>query len=286
MSRGFFDTLDHDVLKASWAKLIKHDRLPADHFNVFRSLTRFTDVDRETLYAQLDISKNNPKNGRSRLCSPKEFREQVRAKGLLNVSKKSKGIPQGTPISALLSNIYMLDFDSRAKEVLEEQGGSYYRYCDDMLFITKNEFKDGIEKFACEEIEKLGLEINTEKTELRKFWRYGGIQKSNKPLQYLGFTFDGQRKLLRSAALARFSGRMKSGVRLTKRALKNRNQIRKNNGEPEEKLRKKKLYERYSHLGRRNFLTYAYRASKRMQSKAIRKQLKPYWHRLQKEFSK
>lgn len=65
---------------------------------------------------------------------------------------------------------------------------------------------------------ELNLTINPEKTEIRHFWSDSGLQKRNKPLQYLGCTFDGQRKLIRFAALARFSGRMKSGVRVAKKS--------------------------------------------------------------------
>ena len=36
---GFFDNLDHQMLKKSWADLIGVDQLPKDHFNVFKSLT-------------------------------------------------------------------------------------------------------------------------------------------------------------------------------------------------------------------------------------------------------
>ena len=41
-----------------------------------------------------------------------------------------------------------------------------------------------------------------------------------KPLQYLGFTFDGRRALIRSGTLARYYRRMRNGVRVAKRRLK------------------------------------------------------------------
>ena len=40
---------------------------------------------------------------------------------------------------------------------------------------------------------------------------------------------------------------------------------------PEKKLSKRKLYERYSHLGGKNFITYGHRAANHMRSDAIRK---------------
>lgn len=286
---GFFDNLDHQVLKSVWSDLLELKALPDDHFAVYKSLTKYAYVDRTILFKELGISINNPKHNRHRACTAEEFRAKVRNGGLIHRNQNDFGIPQGSPVSALLSNIYMLDFDSKMKTALESQGGHYFRYCDDMLFITKHALRDEAETLALDEIKKLKLKINAAKTEVRDFYRYGGKLrcKGKKSLQYLGFTFDGERKLIRSAALAKFSNRMKAGVRSARKT------VRRTNSElvligapPSEQLRKKKLYERYSHLGRRNFLTYGYRAAKVMQSSAIKKQLKPMWSRLQKEMTK
>ena len=286
---GFFDNLDHQVLKRVWSNLLGLKKLPDDHFAVYKSLTKYAYVERTTLYKELGISLNNPKHNRHRACTAEEFRETVRNGGLIHRNQNNFGIPQGSPVSALLSNIYMLDFDSKMKTALESQGGHYFRYCDDMLFITKPVLREDVERFALDEIKKLELEINTAKTEVRDFYRYGGQLrcKGKKSLQYLGFTFDGERKLIRSAALAKFSNRMKAGVRSAQKTVKRTNSELLINGfPPSELLRKKKLYERYSHLGKRNFLTYGYRAAKKMNSSAIKKQLKPMWSRLQKEMIK
>ncbi|AQT61239.1 hypothetical protein [Cellvibrio sp. PSBB023] len=80
---GFFDNLDHELLKHSWQQLINKNVLPDDHFAVFRSLTKFSKVDRSSLYKLLDISEHNPKNDRFRVCSPAEFRNLVRANKLI-----------------------------------------------------------------------------------------------------------------------------------------------------------------------------------------------------------
>lgn len=283
---GFFDNLDHQRLKGAWARVLGEETLPDDHFNVFRSLTKYSKVNRSELYKQLGISPNNPKNGRFRICDISEFRDVIRKNGLIKTHQDSKGIPQGTPISALLSNIYMVDFDLKAKEIIDRLGGKYYRYCDDMLFITQPENQPIIEHFANTAIDKLNLTINPEKTEIRHFWPDGGLQKCDKPLQYLGFTFDGQRKLIRSAALARFSGRMKSGVRLAKKSRAKIERLNESQGRPTKALFKRKLYERYSYIGRRNFITYGHRAADLMRSESIKRQLKPLWGRLQDEIEK
>lgn len=283
---GFFDNLDHEIIKRSWCELLSEPRLPNDHYNVFKSITKFSLVSKDDVYRQLNIPKNNPRAGRKRICTAKEFREQVRKNGLISGNpKETKGIPQGSAISALLSNIYMLDFDETLAEVISEINGAYYRYCDDMLFIVPAEFTSGIEQKVVVEIAKLKLDINTDKTEIRRFriTRSGGII-SDKPLQYLGFTFDGQQILIRSAALARYSERMKRGVRLAK-ATKRKNDKMARRSDEVKPLFKRKLYEKYSHQGRKNFIRYGLRAANKMGSKSIRRQLKPLWARLHKEIN-
>lgn len=52
-----------------------------------------------------------------------------------------KGIPQGSPLSPTLSNIYLMDFDRAA----EEQGIPIARYADDMLILARDR-DDGYEK--------------------------------------------------------------------------------------------------------------------------------------------
>lgn len=291
----FFDTLDHKILKDEWSKLLGVSNLPKDHYNVFRSLTKFSTVDRDEVFKVFGISQYNPKAcGRNRICSPSEFREKVRGAGLINPNPNgSMGIPQGSPISALLSNIYMLSFDEHMKNYVDTFGGKYFRYCDDMLFIVPHKYRDTVEKLANSKITALKVQINRDKTEIRDFKFHNGKLCSfdelgkQKPLQYLGFLFDGHSIFLRSTALARYSEKMKGGVKLAKKTMEKENRIRKIKGEPEQnQLYKRKLHRLYSYRGRRNFLSYGYRAAKIMNSKSIKKQLKPLWQRLQDEINK
>ncbi|NVK29516.1 MAG: hypothetical protein HWE20_00835 [Gammaproteobacteria bacterium] len=280
---GFFDNLDHKLLKESWVSLLDKKNLPPDHYSVFKSLTQFSTVDKEILYKKLNISPNNPKKDRYRICEPQIFRDVVRANGMVNKHSIRKGIPQGTPISALLSNIYMIDFDVWANEEVKKVGGRYFRYCDDMLFILPRIHKNRVEGLVREHIRDLLIDINVDKTEIRDFRLIDGVVTADKPLQYLGFTFDGQRILIRSAALARYSEKMKRGVRLAKATMRKRNRLRVERGEAPKKLFRNKVYEQYSHLGKRNFIRYGLRSAEIMNSKAMKKQLKPLWERLIKE---
>lgn len=283
---GFFDNLDHSILKEAWCRVIGCEKLPDDHYNLFKSLTKFSKVNKATLYEAFDISKNNPKKKNNRICKPKQFREIVRNNGMIIVNNKRKGIPQGSPISALLSNIYMASFDEIISNLMREINGCYLRYCDDILCVVPLARKKEIRQRVSDEIKVLKLNINTDKTKTSDYRLVHGQLTCDRPLQYLGFTFDGHHKLIRSAAFARFSERMKAGVRLAKLTKIKYNRIRIQKGIPRQDVYKRKIFERYSHLGKRNFIRYGFRCAETMGSNAIKKQLKPLWARLQEEIKK
>lgn len=285
----FFDTIDHLILKKAWCRLLATDKLSEDHYAVFKAITKFSKVDKNKVYELMGIPKNNSKHvkkTKKQICSFVDFRKKVRKANLIKPHKDNFGIPQGSPISALLSNIYMLNFDIEMKEYVSSLGGAYFRYCDDMLFIVPTHEKNNVADEAENRLVKLKVSLNNKKTEIRDFFVTCSRIKCDKPLQYLGFTFDGHNIFLRSSSLSRYSDRMKRGVRLAKATMKSKNKIRKSKGLSKKELFKEKVYARYAHVGKRNFLTYGYRASRIMHSKSIRKQLKPLWERLQKEINK
>lgn len=285
--KKFFDTLSHRILKLRWKELLGVAELPPDHYAVFKAVTKFSVVDRDKAFGALDVSVHNPRSGgRRRLCTPSEYRDLIRSANLIQTNFKGIGIPQGTAISAFLSNLYMLEFDSAALKFVHSHGGTYMRYCDDMIFIMPLGMRAPTEEFVLDELEKLKVEINAEKTEVCDFILKGGRQMSNRPLQYLGFMYDGERIVIRSAAFAKFSNRMKRGVSLAKQTMRRKNKIRKKLGVPERRLYLRKLLTRYSHLGKRNFLRYGHSAAELMKSKAILKQLRPLWSRLYCEINK
>lgn len=285
----FFDTLDHSFLKDAWCRLLATDKLPKDHYAVFKAITKYSKVDKDKVYELMSIPKNNAKHAKKtkkQICSFADFREKVRKSNLIIPNKANFGIPQGSPISALLSNIYMLNFDIEMNEYVSSLGGEYFRYCDDMLFIVPAHEKNNVAGEAEKRLIKLKVSLNVKKTEIREFKVTPTKIKCDKPLQYLGFIFDGHNIYLRSSSLSRYSDKMKRGVKLAKSTMKRKNKIRKGKGLPSKELFKEKVYARYAHVGKRNFLTYGYRASRIMNSNTIRKQLKPLWERLQKEIQK
>ena len=105
----------------------------------------------------------------------KYLRAGVMEKGIEKATKT--GVPQGGPLSVILSNIYL---DKLDKE-LEERGLRFTRYADDVLIFTKSEkaanrVMNSITKWL---EKKLFLKVNATKTKVVKPIRS----------KYLGFTF-------------------------------------------------------------------------------------------------
>lgn len=276
---GFFDNINHQKLKQAWCQVLGEAKLPLDHYKVYKSITKYSYVDLNNVFKEFEVTREELQ-AKNRICSSQEFRERVRGKGLIEKNKLTYGIPQGSPISAVLSNIFLIEFDKLMAQYAHCVDGVYRRYCDDILWICPQEYADFVKTLVDEEVRKCGetLFLNSDKTEICEF----RIDNNNRfvgtpPLQYLGFTFDGQCRLLRSETLARYYCKMKAAVRATVvAALKSE----------ASQVYRKSLYEKYSHLGRNNFITYAYRSAEGMKSQAIRRQIRRHWKKLHKEIEK
>jgi RNA-directed DNA polymerase len=268
---GFFDNLDHQVLRRKWCDVLGTSSLPSDHYALYRSLTRFSTVQQVTLYATFGISMHAPKaSGRTRACTPKEFRERIADAGHLQVHQDAKGIPQGTPLSAALSNIYMLDFDEQLSAQINAWGGLYRRYCDDVLCIVPPDQAENAKSLIESLVNSIKLEVQPEKLEECLF---GLSSTTAKPaLQYLGLTYDGRRVRLRSGGVARFYNRIRKGVRKADRA-----RTKASNALGVEKkyvpIKRGRLNRSYLYIGPRNFVSYAARAARITHSPAIRDQI-------------
>jgi hypothetical protein len=277
----FFGNLLHAGLKAAWCRLPNVDRLPDDHFAVFRAVTQYSQVDREALCKILGLDPAHPgRDHRSRFCSPRQFREVVRANGLVTVNHSRRGVPQGSPISAILSNIYLLAFDSELNAIVTEKSGIYRRYCDDLLVVLPTlELRAEVFNIIRARLEKFGLPIHPDKTEPTDFVRKDGRLFTAKPLNYLGFTFDGQHKRIRPGPIAPYYKKVRRGVG---RANAIWFRLQKASGEKNwTPLRRRQLHLLYSYIGRHNFLSYAFDAARIMNDAGIKKQVKAHWKRLQ-----
>jgi CRISPR-associated protein Cas1 len=87
-----------------------------------------------------------------------------------------KGVPQGSPISPMLANLYL----DRLDEAMMDEGRKLVRYADDFLVLckTRNEAEDALELTETV-LDALRLEINENKTRIVDFnqgFRFLGVQ--------------------------------------------------------------------------------------------------------------
>lgn len=79
------------------------------------------------------------------------------------------GVPQGSPISPLYSNIYLNVIDQEWHEMgyPEKLNASLHRYCDDVVLVCRKKATPVLEAFTGM-AEKMGLSINHQKTYITK----------------------------------------------------------------------------------------------------------------------
>ena len=125
------------------------------------------------------------------------------------------GVPQGSPISAVLSNIYMIKFDKDIKRYVTSKGGIYMRYSDDFIIVLPYERDAEIADFTSyifsyvESMKGL-IDLQKEKTSCYTYKDeviYEGDQPSS--INYLGFLFDGKNIRIRPRAITKYYYRMR-----------------------------------------------------------------------------
>lgn len=271
----FFGSIDHTVLLNSLKSVLGVDRLPVDWFNVFKSMTQHAWVKSEDLKDKLKIDPQNPPYP---YCTMEEFRTlRDSDPDFIHMNDQSYGIPQGSPISAVFSNVYMIDFDAACYEFVRSKGGYYRRYSDDILIVCLPPHHQVIMEFVKAEILKLGhaIKISEEKTETSHFKRDGsGGLSCDVPITYLGFTFDGKRTFLRARTLSRYYRRMTYATRQAVRTARKKKSSR---------VFKRKLYREFTHLGNANFYSYSKRASKILGEQTPKRQLKRHFQVLNRK---
>ncbi len=210
--KSFFPTIDHILLKKSWTNLLGENSLPPDHYNIYRAVTNFSYIRKEELkdtkgnFDEARLAELRKKGIEAFFESGTEFREKVVNNPSIRIYKnKNKlngryvGIPQGLPITPLLANLYMYNFDMQViEELVKTNLCAYRRYSDDILIICNPANANKIEKRIRELLKKkTRLQLSNSKTERFICKVENGIQtlqniKTNKPyLTYLGFDYYG-----------------------------------------------------------------------------------------------
>ncbi|MBS4009875.1 MAG: hypothetical protein KGZ72_03880 [Roseovarius sp.] len=236
--KGYFENLDHGRIKRIWCDLLGVQELPLDHYAVFKNITKYRFVDQRAVYSRLGFFGMRERNGNlipgflipfrdmpKQLCSSSDFRAKIcggdpkHGLSLIQKNLLPHGIPQGAPISDLIANFYLLEFDRVLADYARSRGGRYMRYSDDILLILPGggpEASAAID-FATTEMRKHGpeLRIKDAKTCVAKFertpdgLRFQHLQQhpdepAKNGFEYLGFRYDGRRVYVRDSTISRF----------------------------------------------------------------------------------
>ncbi|OMD57614.1 reverse transcriptase domain-containing protein [Paenibacillus odorifer] len=291
----FFDNLDHRYLKEKLKIVLNKNNLPSDYYNIFKNITKFSYINKKKLERHLiDIKEDTYFKRKERYLTTKQFENYK----YTNIEKNSKpyGIPQGSGISAVLSNIYLLDFDQEINNFVKSCNGLYRRYCDDIIIVIPMNDANNLNFEMYEnEIKEISAKVPNliiQKEKTNHFYyqdkKISGINGTSDNLDYLGFRFDGERIYLREKSLFKFYSRAYRKIRIC-------NDVSKVVGR---NVKRRELYKTYTHLGRNyknprnekikgNFITYAERAQREFESinnieVEMKNQVKKHWRKIQK----
>lgn len=214
---NFFDNLEHQYLKKMMCEVLGVERLPQDYFSVFKNITRFSSWDWKDIVkaAGENIAERGVRkkiNSKETLLTKEQFQKNKKD---IKKNISGVGVPQGSPISAVLSNIYMIKFDKDIKRYVTSKGGIYMRYSDDFIIVLPYERDAEIADFTSyifsyvESMKGL-IDLQKEKTSCYTYKDeviYEGDQPSS--INYLGFLFDGKNIRIRPRAITKYYYRMR-----------------------------------------------------------------------------
>lgn len=224
----FFDRMDHQLIKKRWAELLDCTELPSGHYSIFRSVTNFRYVFLYEVLTRLGYGKlvhgkfmyTSRSIRKGNICTPQQFNKIVDSAtdSLVHKNRTQVGIPQGSPISDIIANLYLRYFDMAVvKHLSSFEFGCYRRYSDDLLIVCPPESVKEIYEYICARMKTERLNIKQAKTEALVLdnnsstvtditYSITGRSEHEKSerhtLQYLGFEMDANDLHIRSGTVA------------------------------------------------------------------------------------
>ena len=255
--KEFFNNINHKYLKCKLLELLEEVTLEKDLYNVYKHITRFSYCDWEKILEILGLEnsvRNRKLVNRRNILLPRE--ELINNKHIVKRHRFDYGIPQGSPISAVLANIYMMSFDKLLNEYAQKNGGLYMRYSDDIIIIIPCNGREEIYDYNASITKLCGgfksfVALQDEKTK-RLFYNGKKIinLETNKvdEIDYLGFCFDGFRTKFRPKGITKYYYRLHRKAK----------SIRRCNGVTRlgHIISNSNIYRLYSERGERNYISY------------------------------
>ena len=273
----FFDNLDHKLLKLRLKAVLGVSELSEDWYKVFRAITRYHYVALTELSAHPEFGERMQRRDRRPIATIAELKS-ARIKFHPN-STAGVGIPQGTPISAVLSNLYMIEFDREMQAYAIASGGFYRRYSDDILFICRAGRAPEVQAKVEELISRERLSLNDTKTERHLFDLSCDLKAERRAAQYLGFTFGVDGVGIRASSLSRQWRKMRRAIKRIGKVAEAAIAAGRSN-----KVHTKRLRRRFTAVPVRNFPSYARRSAGAFQnSSRIRQQLRKFERAAERE---
>lgn len=277
----FFDKLNHKYLKQCLKDVLQVSQLDKDYYQVLKSLMRYSYIDLQQLRSWLRQQSIDFEKEKCYFRNMKEFRNFQHTTKLVQNNNEGEGIPQGSAMSGLLANIYMIHADETIHQIVRSYHGLYRRYSDDFIIVipfynecSKEKFEDIREKVMTI-FQEVYVELQPDKTELYIYEdamiRYFDSTEKNDgktpALTYLGFRFDGKSIFARQRSVYKFYrgarkfiwrakkiSIRKNSMILLRQPLINRLYMESGSKPRWDKKRKRMIYG--------NFISYMYRAQK------------------------
>ena len=226
--KGFFDNLDHTILTKHIFEVLELHKDTLDYnvwLKIINNIENFRKIDRD-IFTQTFENENlhiqNRHNVSAYFSSRKDFGRFIKKHKDLITTNKKNGIPQGTGISGILANVYMVEFDEIIEKYSSKYQGIYRRYSDDFIIVLPKKllnyetFKIFVDYVINLSHNIVNLTIEENKTKMFSVSKGNVFDiKSNKntSLDYLGFILQQNTIAIRPKSIYKFYYRGRRAIK-------------------------------------------------------------------------
>jgi RNA-directed DNA polymerase len=218
--KGFFDNINHDKLRKLVCSVLGTTTLPDELNHVFRNITAYRFANEDNVVKEIKRQKKHyltkiaGAGQYRRICKTGDFNRYIDNSKFVHKNTKGIGIPQGSPVSGILANISLLEFDCWVRDRISNYDVSFYqRYSDDIIIVCPPQEAKQLYVDILQKLKDSGVKASARKTEV--FFKSGdtitnivkdiesGASESRQNIQYLGLEWNGKQIVLRPSTVTR-----------------------------------------------------------------------------------